>query len=36
VLDAAERFTNVGPADAAMAAQLERMRMSNLFVTGWV
>lgn len=35
VLDAAERFGS-GPADAAMAAQLERMRMSNLFVTGWV
>jgi aryl-alcohol dehydrogenase-like predicted oxidoreductase len=36
VLDAAERFANAGPAEAAMAAQLERMRMSNLFVTGWV
>ena len=35
VLDAAERF-GAGPAEAAMAAQLERMRMSNLFVTGWV
>ncbi len=35
VLDAAERFS-AGPADAAMAQQLERMRMSNLFVTGWV
>jgi aryl-alcohol dehydrogenase-like predicted oxidoreductase len=35
VLDAAERFS-AGPADAAMAGQLERMKMSNLFVTGWV
>lgn len=35
VLDAAERFSAL-PDDAAMAAQLERMRMSNLFVTGWV
>jgi predicted aldo/keto reductase-like oxidoreductase len=35
VLDAAERF-NAGPAAPTMAAQLERMRMSNLFVSGWV
>jgi aryl-alcohol dehydrogenase-like predicted oxidoreductase len=34
VLDAAERFS-AGPAEAAMALQLERMKMSNLFVTGW-
>jgi len=35
VLDAAERF-GAAPAEAAMARQLERMKMSNLFVTGWV
>jgi aryl-alcohol dehydrogenase-like predicted oxidoreductase len=35
VLDAAERF-GAAPAPAAMAGQLERMKMSNLFVTGWV
>jgi len=35
VLDAAERF-GAGPEEAAMAAQLQRMKMSNLFATGWV
>jgi predicted aldo/keto reductase-like oxidoreductase len=35
VLDAAERF-GAAPGEAAMAGQLERMKMSNLFVTGWV
>jgi aryl-alcohol dehydrogenase-like predicted oxidoreductase len=35
VLDAAERF-GAAPAEAAMQGQLERMKMSNLFVTGWV
>jgi aryl-alcohol dehydrogenase-like predicted oxidoreductase len=35
VLDAAERFRQ-GPAEPAMAGQLERQKMSNLFVTGWV
>jgi len=35
VLDAAERF-RAKPAEAAMADQLQRMKMSNLFVTGWV
>lgn len=34
VLDAAERF-GAAPPDVAMARQLERMKMSNLFVTGW-
>ncbi|HEU4584075.1 MAG TPA: aldo/keto reductase [Polyangiaceae bacterium] len=35
VLDAAERFS-AKPAESAMAQQLQRMEMSNLFVTGWV
>ena len=35
VLDAAERFS-ARPAETAMAGQLQRMKMSNLFVTGWV
>jgi aryl-alcohol dehydrogenase-like predicted oxidoreductase len=35
VLDAAERFS-AKPAETAMAGQLQRMQMSNLFVTGWV
>lgn len=35
VLNAAQRF-NAKPAETAMAGQLQRMKMSNLFVTGWV